>query len=175
MDRGKVILALDLSLTSTGYAVGVVLGGEIKLIEVGSINNKRYAKRSQAFRLHQIATKLKELYRKYEFDYIIKERGFVNARAMATQALFKVAGVADLISFAFGHEIKAELSPSTIKKLVTGDGRADKEKVQKAVEAFLGNDVNGLNLIEFINDDESDAVACLIAYCVQEKLIEAVA
>ena len=172
MGEGKIILALDLSLASTGYAVGKVIDRKVQLLEVGSINNKRYAKRSQAFRLHQIASKLKEIYRQYPVDIVVKERGFVNGRNVATQALFKVAGVADLISFAFGLEIENELPPSTIKKSVTGDGKADKQKVMDSVRDYLGKDTNGLNLIEFANDDESDAVACLIAFCVKEKLID---
>lgn len=175
MTEPKLILALDLSLSSTGFAIGKVVDSKVKLLEIGHINNKRYAKQTQAYRLNEIAKRLTSLYEQYPIDIVIKERGFVNGRAVATQALFKVAGVADLISFTHGHSIDTEIPPTTIKKQVTGDGKADKQKVMRAVETYLGRDVKGLSLVQFATDDESDAVALLIAFCIKEGLIEEIA
>ena len=129
----KVILALDLSLSSTGFAVGKVSKGNIELIKKGHINNKKHAKKSQAYRLHRIASVLKDVFRSHPVDIVVKERGFSKGH-ISTQALFKVAGVADLMSFSFGHDNMAELTPAQVKKAVTKNGKASKEEVAEALE-----------------------------------------
>ncbi|MCM3639677.1 crossover junction endodeoxyribonuclease RuvC [Priestia aryabhattai] len=159
----KVILALDLSLSSTGFAVGKVEQGKIDLIKKGHINNKKHAKKSQAYRLHRIASVLKDVFRSHPVDIVVKERGFSKGH-VSTQALFKVAGVADLMSFSFGHDNMAELTPAQVKKAVTKNGKASKEEVAEALEKYVGKQ-------EYSNDDESDAVAVLVAYSLKEGLL----
>lgn len=161
--ESKLILSLDLSLSSAGYAVGEVSQGKIKILEVGHINNTKYSKKSHAFRLHRIASVLKDLFRKYKFDAVVRERGFSN-RPATTQTLFKVVGVSDLMGFSFGHNSISEIPPKTVKKYVTGSGNASKEEVANALPVYVGE-------IEYAVDDESDAVAVLVAYCIQENLI----
>jgi crossover junction endodeoxyribonuclease RuvC len=158
-----IILALDLSLASTGYAVGKVEDGKIQILDYGHINNKRYAKKSQAFRLHRIASVLKDIFKKYPIEAVVKEKGFSKGH-VSTQALFKVAGVADLMSFSFGHDSIEELTVATIRKAVTGDGKASKEDVANALTVYVGE-------LHYETDDESDAVAVLVAYCLRERLI----
>lgn len=158
-----IILALDLSLSSTGFAVGKVEDGQITLLEVGHINNKKYAKRSQAFRLHRIASVLKDIYKRHQIDAVTKERGFTKGH-VSTQALFKVAGVTDLMSFSFGHEDIEEYTVAHIKKAVTGNGRADKQEVADSLHVYVGER-------DYNTDDESDSVAVLVAYCIDKGLI----
>ncbi|MGG4390506.1 crossover junction endodeoxyribonuclease RuvC [Priestia megaterium] len=159
----KVILALDLSLSSTGYAVAKVSKGNIELTEVGHINNKKHAKKSQAYRLHRIASVLKDIYRKHPIEIVVKEKGFSKGH-ISTQALFKVAGVADLMSFSFGHDNIAELTPAQVKKAVTKNGKASKDEVAVALAKYVGER-------DYVTDDESDAVAVLVAHCLKESLI----
>lgn len=54
--------------------------------------------------------------------------------------------------------------PSTIKKQITGDGKADKPKVQKVVEDLLGVKLN----IKSTEDDAADAVAIAICHLIQK-------
>lgn len=159
-----IILSLDLSLASTGYAVANVVDGEIDLIEYGSVNNKKYAKRSQSFRLNRIALKLRELCKTYPIDVVVKERGFTKGH-ISTQALFKVAGVADLMCFSYGHEHIEEYTVASIKKAVTGNGKADKTEVANSLHLYVGEQV-------YDTDDESDAVAVLVTYCIDKGLIK---
>lgn len=160
----KHILCLDLSLASTGYSVIKVVDGKVEVVEVGHINNKKYSKRSHGFKLYQIFVKLKSLFDMYYITDVVKERGFSKGHK-TTQALFKVAGIVDLIVHAkSGLEVE-EIAPLTIKKLVGGHGKATKEEVEAGVHRFLKRDVS------FQNDDESDSVGVGIAYCLQKKLI----
>ncbi|WP_440614748.1 crossover junction endodeoxyribonuclease RuvC [Bacillus subtilis] len=166
-----IIIAFDLSLSNTGYAVGEVKGRSLKLIEVGSIGTKRFAKRSTGFRLNYIAKEIRELYKKYEIDKVVKERSFSNARIVATQQIYKVNGVFELMTHIANHDDFSEITPPSIKKQLTGNGKASKNEVADAVLKQF-RDIMGDTTVKFKNNDESDAVAVLIAYCKQEGLID---
>lgn len=159
-----VILCLDLSLASTGYSVINVVDGKVQVLEVGHINNKKHSGKSHGFRLYQIFIRLKELFSKYDVKTVVKERGFSKGHN-STQALFKVAGVVDLIAYAKGGHDVVEIAPLTVKKLVGGHGKASKEEVEAGLHKFLKDQV------EFKNDDESDSVGVGVAYCLQKGLI----
>ena len=61
----------------------------------------------------------------------VREKGF-SRFPHETQALFKVVGVADLAVWkAYGTEF-VEIAPTTIKKLLTGSGKANKGEVAAA-------------------------------------------
>lgn len=159
------IIAFDLSLTNSGYAVGEVEDGELTILEYGSISNKRFSRHSHGFRLDRIADAISELFKKYpDADAVVKEGSFSNGFIKSTQALFKVVGVFELTSFLNGHEHFTDIAPNSVKKTVTGNGKAKKDVVAKAVKDITG--------IETANDDESDAIAVMLAYCADEKLIE---
>ncbi|PFJ12474.1 crossover junction endodeoxyribonuclease RuvC, partial [Bacillus cereus] len=103
--------------------------------------------------------------REYEpFDTIVREKGF-SRFAATTQALFKVVGVSDLVLRVY-HIV--ELSPTTIKTIMTGSGKAGKEEVELAVRDVLGL---GEDYI-FISDDESDACAVILAYLLENGILE---
>ena len=71
--------------------------------------------------------------------------------------LSKVVGVSDLYAWGFGQRIFQEIDPKTVKKLITGDGLAEKQTVADALEKYVG-------LQEYRVDDQSDAVAVGIAW-----------
>ena len=52
------------------------------------------------------------------------------------------------------------IAPSSVKKIITGSGRATKEEVR----ANLANHLENFHDIEWSNFDESDATAIAIAY-----------
>lgn len=161
---GGAILCLDLSLACTGYAVMEVKRGKIEVLEVGHINNKKYASKPHGFRLYQIFMTLKPLFDKYRITGVVKERGFSKGHK-STQALFKVAGVVDLIAHAKGGFDVVEIAPLTVKKLIGGHGKASKEEVEAGLVKFLKKPM------EFANNDESDAVGVGIAYCIQKGYV----
>lgn len=159
------IIAFDLSLTNSGYAVGEVEDGELEIIEFGSISNKRFSRHSHAFRLNRIAEAVTALLKKYpDADAIVKEGSFSNSFIKSTQIIFKVVGVWELVAFLNGHEHFTDIAPNSVKKAVTGNGRAKKFQVAEAVKEITG--------LETANDDESDAIAVLLAYCADKRLIE---
>lgn len=131
------------------------------LITAGHV--KTNAKKSHGYRLKQIQEMLTKLRREHGFKVIIRERGFSRFPTV-TQALFKVVGVCDVVFNGFDI---VEIPPTTVKKLVTGSGKADKKNVEQAVRRVLKL---GLDT-KFATDDESDAAAVCLAYLIREGLV----
>lgn len=166
-----MILAFDLSLSNTGFAVGKVVNRKLEIIEVGSIGTKRFAQRSTGFRLDYIAREVNKLYKRYaETEAVVKERSFSNGNITATQQIFKVNGVWEMMTHIADHDF-TEITPSQVKKELTGNGRASKDEVKDAVLSHFRT-IMGDSSLKFGNKDESDAVAVLITYCKKKGLID---
>ncbi|WP_431819223.1 crossover junction endodeoxyribonuclease RuvC (plasmid) [Bacillus thuringiensis] len=152
-----------MSLASAGVAVIDIVDGELRIVHKQRI--KTNPKQRHGERLHKIATELKAVMLECQpFDTVVREQGFSRFKN-ATQALFKVIGVSDLVLRDYAI---AELTPTEVKKIVTGDGKADKLEVEKAVRRImkLGDDYI------FVSDDESDACAIILAYLIQNNIID---
>jgi crossover junction endodeoxyribonuclease RuvC len=157
-------LGLDLSLSSPGFAVIEVTDGVPHLLHAS--HRKTNAKQTHGQRLEDIAEELQAIILTYKpFAAVIRERGFSRHQA-TTQTLFKVVGISDMITAHFGYSIE-EIPPTTVKKLVTGDGKADKAEVERAVRRWLTLPAD----YTFAKDDESDAVAVVLAYLIQNEKI----
>lgn len=159
-----IILALDLSMQSPGYAVMGIDKGSPVILEKGHL--KTNAKLGNGGRLDQIARWLDGILYQYPIEAVIREKGFSRFPA-TTQALFRVVGVSDLYAYKHGHTKVIELSPTTVKKIIAGTGKAEKEEVENAVRSLL----NLPDSYSFKSNDESDAVAVGLAYYLQEKKI----
>ena len=61
----------------------------------------------------------------------VREKGF-SRFPHETQALFKVVGIADLAAWRQSRTQFEEIAPTTVKKLLTGSGKATKEDVAAA-------------------------------------------
>lgn len=155
----EYVIAFDLSLSNTGYAVGELSGNTVKVVRYGSIGTRRYASRSQGMRLSYILDELSHLLYEYgdQVKKLVKERSFSNGRIQASQIIQKVNGVFEVVAYIAGLDDWEEYAPTSVKKLVTGDGRASKEQVAQAVTEATG-------ITTKIND-ESDAIAVLMAHC----------
>lgn len=159
----RTYLGLDLSMSSAGVAVIEVQDGKPNLITAYRI--KTNPKQRHGERLHVIAQGIKKTLQEYApFDTVIREKGF-SRFAATTQALFKVVGVSDVVLRDYHI---TELPPTTVKKAVTGNGKADKIEVEYAVREILGLDASYI----FISDDASDACGVILAYLLENGIIE---
>lgn len=91
----------------------------------------------------------------------VREKGF-SRFPHETQALFKVVGIADLTAWRHAHNVYHEIAPTTIKRLLTGSGKASKVEVAESLFYYVG-------AFSYSTDDESDAVAAGIAWLLSEK------
>lgn len=160
-----MILAMDLSLNLPAFCVAEVVNGQIRVIELSHIDNKK-ANITTAEKLEKLYSHLKDIFQKYkEFDVVVREKGF-SRFANTTQLLFRVVGVSDLVALQeAGIKAVEEIPPTTIKNIVAGYSRADKGEVEEGVRTFLSDDQKD---IKFYSDDESDALAVAVTYSIKK-------
>lgn len=157
-----VYLGLDLSMSSSGYAIMEVKDGGYQLIEASRIKTKPSER--HGLRLYAIAKRLKDIETKYgPFVTIVRERGF-SRFAAATQAIFKTVGISD---FMFRDYDIEEITPPSVKKAMSGNGKASKQQIEAEVRRHL----NLPDEYEFESDDVSDAVAVLLSYLFREGIV----
>lgn len=144
-------LSLDLSLSSTGYAVFNINNKSLDLIDSGAIKTKKTDE--TGIRLIQIEMKLLELKNRFNPKTVIYERGF-NRYSTATAQLNKVLGVMEMV---FVNIQQFAISPMTVKKAITGNGKASKQVVLEKIKILYPEVYNG----DYNNGDYDigDAVA----------------
>lgn len=170
MKEGKfLILAMDLSLNLPAFCVAEVVDGVFTIIEISHVDNKKKTKWTTAQKLQAIAEEIRRLIDEYgAFDAIVREKGF-SRYANTTQLLFRVVGISDLVALENGDCIAVEeIPPTTIKSIIAGYSRASKEEVEEGVRELLPEHQKEM---EFYSDDESDAVAVGLTYCIRKGLL----
>jgi Holliday junction resolvasome RuvABC endonuclease subunit len=155
------IYGLDLSMSNTGVSI---YDTEIKkFVHVSSITTKRIAERDSNFidgrRLQHIHDEFMILREKFPPSVVVIERGFTRFNT-ATQVLFRVHGVANLI---FSDCPQIYYTPMRIKSMVY-DGTATKKEISELIRKRLN--------LSFANEDESDAVAITLTYLIENEMIE---
>ena len=152
----EYILAFDLSLSNSGVCVFDEKGNPIETMSVSTTSKMEHKDR-----LRVIADEFLKLKKKYKPHLIVIESGF-SRHAASTQAVYKVHG---LTQYLFSDSEQIFFAPSTIKKTLTGTGRADKQLVQEKVLKKFPN-------MKFENEDESDSCSIGIAYFVTNNLMK---
>lgn len=156
------ILGLDISLSSTGVSIVEVKRKKPKLVKAFCIRTN--PKDRHGLRLYTITERLKETIEEFgPFDAIVRERGF-SRFAASTQAIYKVHGVVDLL---FKDRDIIDIPPTTVKKIITGDAKSSKEKVEKEVRKILRLS----SQYSFASDDASDATAVSLAFLLSKEII----
>jgi crossover junction endodeoxyribonuclease RuvC len=156
-----IILGIDSSLACPAYAVVNVSKGKATVLEMSHC--KTSSKKSTGYRLFQIYNWFKDVLERYEFDYIVFEKGF-NKFAVATQQIQRTLGV--LMFTLYRNEIEdfSEIAPTSVKKAITGKGKASKEELAEGLEQYVGK-------LEYKTNDESDAVGVCLALAIQKGWI----
>ena len=149
------ILAIDPSLSNTGLCLFDTIGNPIKTMSIPTTS-----KQSHGERLKIIADVLLGLRQQYPITLIVLESGF-SRHAVSTQVLYRVRGVIDYLFYDIPEICYA---PSSIKKIICGNGRADKSLVQgKILEMFP--------YMKFENQDQSDSVGIGLCYFIEQGII----
>lgn len=169
------ILAMDVSLSQPGFAVLEVVDGEVYVRELAYV--KTNTKESHGFRLEQIASKMEDILERHDVEYIVREKGF-SRHAHVTQTLYKVMGVTELLAHMDDFKGVEDIPVTSVKKLVTGNGKASKEEVAECVfeqvivanhDEFYEKKRNGRMVLV---DDLTDACAVGLAFLRQEGYID---
>lgn len=171
--RRYTLLAADLSLKRPGFCMLNVEqdddGAKITDTYLSSVDNKTKVKpRGQL--LQEISNAFQLLLDSAEHPLILVREQSINncggpsARSgtAARTGISGVVGVMDLMAWQENHLNWNEIYPVTIKKLLTGNGKADKSQVAAALEAYIGQH-------DYRNDDESDAAAVAVAWLIKNN------
>lgn len=157
------LLAMDLSLSCPAFAVLEVSEGVAEVVHLSHI--KTDSKKRIGYRLFQIYNHLQSVYDEHgDITEVVREKGFSRFPAV-TQTLFKVVGISDICSFRNNVDVIHEVAPTTVKKAITGSGRATKDDVADGLSIYIGTDIN------FKTDDESDAIAVGITHLLKKKAL----
>ena len=151
------ILGMDLSLNGSAFAIVEYLEDidRYHIVNTYLVDNRKA--KTHGEKLYNIGQKLNEILSNNEIDIFVREKGFTRFNKV-TQALYKAVGLVDYILYLHKIPNCKELPPTTIKKIVTGSGKASKEEVEKAIRKYIKQ-----SDYEFKTNDESDAVAVAIS------------
>ena len=148
------VLGLDPGSFISGWGVVRREAGKLFLEDSGLIRPRR----SDSFpkRLATLHSELTAVLERVKPDAFAIESVFHARHARSALQLGHARGVLVLAAAQQGLEV-AEYPPSTVKKAVTGSGRASKEQVRKMVDLLLDTRIDGAM-------DRSDALAIAICH-----------
>lgn len=161
-----IILAIDPGIEKLGYAYfEKKTNGQTSFKYLTSGMIKTSKKEETEVRLKHVFNELSSLINENKPDLVVFEQIFFFKNAKTVIKVSQAQGVILLLAGQNNIPVKL-LTPLQIKQIITGYGNADKKSVQKMLPYFLKQEV------KFKDDDQSDAVACGLAYCyLNEKLI----
>ncbi len=148
-----IILGIDPSINHIGWGVIKINNNSIEYIASSTIY--LHPAWSVPSRLAKIANKIKEIIDTYYPEVVATETVFIDKDVFSALKLSYVRGV---IMAVVGQckLLLCEFAPTTIKKSITGSGRASKEQVKLMVKKIIPQ-------AKPESSDEADALA--IAYC----------
>lgn len=160
LPKQYIVVAADLSLRRPGWCKLYVKDKKIMDIKLFSLDNK--AKKKTHGQI------LQEIYNIFSENiagltvswprYFVREKMIMNLKVPSERDVAKVVGLMD---FMLGDTEWFEIYPVTVKKLITGSGKAEKSEVAAALEKYIGKQ-------EYKCDDESDAAAVGVAWLIQQ-------
>ena len=148
------IIGIDPALTKSGWGIVEVNGNSFKYIASGTI--KTDAKADMANRLHHIHKELISAIQFYKPDIASIEETFVNKNPVSSLKLGHARGAIMLCLTICDIKV-FEYSATSIKKSVTGVGRAEKQQVEAMINILLPKNKS-------TSEDESDALAAAICH-----------
>ncbi len=131
-----IILGIDPGLQVCGYALVEAARGDEKLVEAGVFRTDVSA--SLEARLDQIARDTASVLEKFSPEIVAVEELYSHYKHPKTAILMGHArGV--ILQYAARHDAAVESFAATrIKKSLTGNGRASKMQVQRAIQSVFG-------------------------------------
>ena len=131
-----IILGIDPGLRVCGYAVIDAGIGSFKLVEAGVFKSDSSA--TLAKRLNQIAGDLSSILDNHKPEVVAVEQLYAHYKHPRTSILMGHArGVILQKAAESGAEVK-DFAATRIKKSLTGNGRATKVQMQRAIQTLLG-------------------------------------
>ena len=156
-----IVLGIDTSLRSTGYAVLEAQGSRLRAIDYGNIKNA--PKLPLTGCLKAIHAKIEELIATHHPDVMAIEQVIYGKNAGTMLVLGEARGA--VLTAAADAGIPAyEYEPRRMKRAVCGNGLAEKEQIQRMVKTLL-------SLPELPQNDAADALGLAICHVHSHSII----
>jgi len=159
-----LILGIDPGTATTGYGLIKSSGkGLFQVVDWGLIETDKNGFIEK--RLEIIYRETLKILNTYKPDLFVMEKVFFATNAKTAISVGQAQGV--MLMAASRKKVKVvEYAPGTIKKVITGDGRAKKKDIQKAVRKILGNHVKSRAHKKTHFDDAADALAVALTHAI---------
>ena len=155
-----IILGIDPGTATSGWGILDINGKSFKVMDFGLIETDKEI--APADRLLIIHDKMSLLLDKHNPDVVAIERLFFATNAKTAMRVGQAQGVMLYCASKFQKEVY-EYAPGTIKKMVSGNGRADKKMMQQSLRKHLGAGVRSRPKARTHFDNAADALA--VALC----------
>ena len=160
------VLAADLSLKRPGFCLLRIRKQNdqttVHVNKLCSVDNKTDRKKCHGELLADIRCGFLQLaWPVRPNTYFVREQEIMHIKNPAERNLAKVVGLMDWQLWSLCEKEWYSIYPVTVKKLITGSGKAEKDEVAKALKKYVGEQ-------DYECDDESDAVAVGIAWLIQQ-------
>lgn len=167
-----ITLAMDLSMNSPGFAVVAVKDGKPVFLAVNTLSSN--TKHNHGKRLIKIEEEIRSYIEEYNPEHFVREKGFSRFNNV-TQILYKVMGISEYsIEMHSEGAIMDEIAVTSVKKLVTGNGKSTKHEVAEVVMDKF--DIRNRKPFEDskgkLKDDMTDALSVGYAFLIQKGYIE---
>jgi crossover junction endodeoxyribonuclease RuvC len=156
-----IILGIDPGLVNTGFAViNCIERQRFCVLNHGIIKTKSGTDTST--RLSFIFDELCKKLDGYDFKVAALEKTLINKNAVSSMDLAMSRGVV-LLYFGKRRIKYDEYLPTFVKKIITGNGSADKENIKSMIKYYIDFE-NSISLnLEKISHHEIDAIAIAIS------------
>lgn len=156
-----IIIGIDPGTATTGFGV-INKGRLLKCLSYGTIQTNPKKEPSQ--RLRKINNHLSKLIKKHKIDLLAMEKLFFFKNQKTIISVSQAQGVI-MLTAAKNRIPVVQLAPLEVKMAITGNGRAEKEMVQKRIKRIL-------KLKEIPKpDDAADALAIAVCCALKMKKI----
>ncbi len=176
-----LILGIDPGTATTGWGlIEKTEDKDFEILEWGLIETNKETK--PHIRLHEIHEQMISLLDKFKPHILVIEKIFLFNNAKTVIRVSQAQGVILLASAGYEMEV-FEYAPATIKKLITGNGRAKKKEMNEKVRAILGSKLDKKDLKDGFGksrkmtkthvDNAIDALAIALCHSIMINDVEA--
>jgi crossover junction endodeoxyribonuclease RuvC len=158
-----LVLGIDPGTATTGYGLIKVQKTGLNVLDFGLIETDKNGEPSK--RLAVIESKVMRLLKAHNPGVMAVEKLFFATNAKTAMRVGQAQGV--ILLCAAKKKIKVyEYAPGRIKKTISGDGRADKKKIQSSLRKILGAGVRSKKKKKTHFDNEADALAVALCHII---------
>lgn len=162
----QTILGIDPGTATTGFGVIQVVKDGLELVDYGLISTDKDGAPEK--RLATIFDEMNTLFTRFNPHIMAIEKVFFSTNVKTAIRVGQAQGVM-LLAAAHRRVPIAEYAPGTIKKQVTGSGRADKKQMMSSVIEIFGSKVHSRSMGKTHFDNAADALAIAMCHAFLER------